>query len=164
MGPLRPTRPPANTMSAAPLATAVPLPIATPMSARASAGASFTPSPVIATTWPWGQRKEESERGHGVLIHRRACIVAKPQQHSTQQNDEQHIAHMPSNSPGPSAAPQASVYASVQPGSSPPVEKPLQPAPQERRPGHQTPGLRDACVGLRGMGGAGVWNLQMHGE
>jgi hypothetical protein len=43
---------PASTMSAAPFATAVPEPMATPMSARASAGASFTPSPVIATTWP----------------------------------------------------------------------------------------------------------------
>ena len=28
------------------------MPIATPMSACLSAGASFTPSPVIATTWP----------------------------------------------------------------------------------------------------------------
>ena len=49
----------ASTMSAAPLATAVPEPIATPMLARLSAGASFTPSPVIATTCPasckgWG--------------------------------------------------------------------------------------------------------------
>ena len=34
-------------------ATSVPeTPMATPMSARRSAGASFTPSPVIATTWP----------------------------------------------------------------------------------------------------------------
>lgn len=41
-----------RTMSAACLATAVPEPIAMPMSARFSAGASFTPSPVIATTCP----------------------------------------------------------------------------------------------------------------
>ena len=40
----------ASTMSDACFATAVPLPMATPMSARFSAGASFTPSPVIATT------------------------------------------------------------------------------------------------------------------
>ena len=40
-------------MSAASRATSVPLsPIATPMSALRSAGASFTPSPVIATTCP----------------------------------------------------------------------------------------------------------------
>ena len=38
-----------NVMSAAPLATSVPLPIAQPMSAAFSAGASLTPSPVIAT-------------------------------------------------------------------------------------------------------------------
>lgn len=40
----------ASTMSEAPLATAVPDPMATPMSASLSAGASFTPSPVMATT------------------------------------------------------------------------------------------------------------------
>jgi hypothetical protein len=40
-------------MSEARFATAVPLPMATPMSARTSAGASLTPSPVIATTWPF---------------------------------------------------------------------------------------------------------------
>ena len=40
-------------MSAAPFATSVPvMPIATPMSAAFSAGASFTPSPVIATISP----------------------------------------------------------------------------------------------------------------
>ena len=43
------------TMSDACLATAVPDPMETPMSARRSAGASFTPSPVIATTWPFRQ-------------------------------------------------------------------------------------------------------------
>jgi hypothetical protein len=42
-----------RTMSAAPRAASVPpAPIATPMSARRNAGASFTPSPVMATTWP----------------------------------------------------------------------------------------------------------------
>ena len=42
-----------TTTFAALLATSVPeRPIATPTSARASAGASFTPSPVIATTAP----------------------------------------------------------------------------------------------------------------
>ena len=41
-----------SVMSAAPLATSVPvMPMAQPMSAALSAGASFTPSPVIATTW-----------------------------------------------------------------------------------------------------------------
>ena len=40
----------ASTISAASFATSVPVPIATPISARFSAGASFTPSPVIATT------------------------------------------------------------------------------------------------------------------
>ncbi len=40
-------------MSDASLETSVPvMPMATPMSARFSAGASFTPSPVIATKWP----------------------------------------------------------------------------------------------------------------
>ena len=43
----------ARTISAACLATSVPvMPIATPMSAAFSAGASLTPSPVIATTAP----------------------------------------------------------------------------------------------------------------
>ena len=42
-----------RTMSAAPLATSVPaIPIATPMSACFNAGASLTPSPVMATTLP----------------------------------------------------------------------------------------------------------------
>ena len=40
-------------MSAAPLATSVPVfPMAQPMSAAFRAGASLTPSPVMATTWP----------------------------------------------------------------------------------------------------------------
>mmetsp|Transcript_7535 Transcript_7535/g.11806 ORF Transcript_7535/g.11806 Transcript_7535/m.11806 type:complete len:405 (-) Transcript_7535:11-1225(-) len=44
----------ANTMSDASFATAVPvIPIAMPMSASLSAGASLTPSPVMATTWPF---------------------------------------------------------------------------------------------------------------
>ena len=42
-----------STIVEASRATSVPeRPIATPMSARRSAGASLTPSPVIATTWP----------------------------------------------------------------------------------------------------------------
>mmetsp|Transcript_108104 Transcript_108104/g.348966 ORF Transcript_108104/g.348966 Transcript_108104/m.348966 type:complete len:217 (+) Transcript_108104:733-1383(+) len=42
-----------KTMSDAPLATSVPwMPIATPMSAWFSAGASLTPSPVMAVTYP----------------------------------------------------------------------------------------------------------------
>ena len=46
-----------STMVAASRATSVPhRPIATPMSARRSAGASLTPSPVIATTWPCARR------------------------------------------------------------------------------------------------------------
>ena len=41
-------------MSAAPLATSVPVfPMAQPMSAARRAGASLTPSPVMATTWPF---------------------------------------------------------------------------------------------------------------
>ena len=41
-------------MSDAPFATSVPSrPMATPISARCSAGASLTPSPVIALTHPW---------------------------------------------------------------------------------------------------------------
>ena len=40
-------------IAAASFETSVPvMPIAMPMSARFSAGASLTPSPVIATTWP----------------------------------------------------------------------------------------------------------------
>ena len=43
----------ASTMSDASLAASVPfMPMATPTSARLRAGASFTPSPVMATTWP----------------------------------------------------------------------------------------------------------------
>ncbi len=42
-----------KTISAASLATSVPaIPIAIPMFARDKAGASLSPSPVIATTWP----------------------------------------------------------------------------------------------------------------
>ena len=41
-----------NTTSAASIATSVPAPIAIPMSAEANAGASFMPSPTIATR-PW---------------------------------------------------------------------------------------------------------------
>ena len=42
-----------SVMSAAPLATSVPvMPMAQPMSAALSAGASLTPSPVMATIWP----------------------------------------------------------------------------------------------------------------
>lgn len=49
----------ASTMLLACLATAVPEPMAMPMSALLRAGASLTPSPVIATTWsgsPGGRR------------------------------------------------------------------------------------------------------------
>lgn len=47
----------ANTVSAASRATSVPLtPMATPTSATLRAGASLTPSPVMATTWPWDCR------------------------------------------------------------------------------------------------------------
>ena len=43
----------AKIMEAASLDTSVPvMPIATPISAFLRAGASFTPSPVIATMWP----------------------------------------------------------------------------------------------------------------
>lgn len=43
-----------NTIAAASLETSVPvIPIATPMSAFFRAGASLTPSPVIATMWPF---------------------------------------------------------------------------------------------------------------
>ena len=58
----------ASTMSAACLATAVPDPMAIPMSARLRAGASLTPSPVMATTCPYmpGQALE-SNSGLGEL-------------------------------------------------------------------------------------------------
>ena len=43
-----------SVMSAAPLATSVPVtPMAQPMSAALSAGASLTPSPVMETISPW---------------------------------------------------------------------------------------------------------------
>ena len=52
-----------STRLAASRATSVPMPpIATPISARASAGASFTPSPVIATISPRGlQRGDDAD-------------------------------------------------------------------------------------------------------
>jgi tetratricopeptide (TPR) repeat protein len=51
---IEPKRSSVTTMSAASLATSVPrLPIATPMSARLRAGASLTPSPIIATICPF---------------------------------------------------------------------------------------------------------------
>ena len=43
-----------STTLAAPLATSVALLTAMPTSAWRSAGASFTPSPVMPTTWPRG--------------------------------------------------------------------------------------------------------------
>ena len=42
------------------LATSVPDPMATPMSAALIAGASLTPSPVMATTWPFRLRVSAS--------------------------------------------------------------------------------------------------------
>ena len=42
-----------STMSEAPLAASVAPITAIPTSARLRAGASFTPSPVIPTTWPY---------------------------------------------------------------------------------------------------------------
>mmetsp|Transcript_20074 Transcript_20074/g.50009 ORF Transcript_20074/g.50009 Transcript_20074/m.50009 type:complete len:407 (-) Transcript_20074:1182-2402(-) len=50
----------ASTISDACLATAVPDPMAMPMLARRRAGASFTPSPVIATTCPCALRSSTS--------------------------------------------------------------------------------------------------------
>lgn len=41
-----------RTMSAASMATSVPVPMATPTSARAKAGESLTPSPTMATFFP----------------------------------------------------------------------------------------------------------------
>ena len=62
-----------RTMSAVSLETSVPvIPMATPMLARFSAGASFTPSPVMATTCPlalkastifvlcWGETRQKT--------------------------------------------------------------------------------------------------------
>ena len=62
-----------STMVAASRATSVPLrPMATPMSARRSAGASLTPSPVIATTWPsCAQRVGDAQLGLRELRGRR---------------------------------------------------------------------------------------------
>ena len=42
-----------KTMSLDSFAMQVPPPIAIPMSAYYNAGASFTPSPIMATIWPW---------------------------------------------------------------------------------------------------------------
>mmetsp|Transcript_28822 Transcript_28822/g.94334 ORF Transcript_28822/g.94334 Transcript_28822/m.94334 type:complete len:217 (-) Transcript_28822:24-674(-) len=42
-----------NTTSAVSTAICAPAPMATPRSAAASAGESLTPSPTMATTWPW---------------------------------------------------------------------------------------------------------------
>ena len=61
-----------SVISAASCATSVPaMPIATPMSAFFSAGASFTPSPVIATAWPRSlQRRHDAQ-----LVGRRDARV-----------------------------------------------------------------------------------------
>ena len=58
----------ASTMSAASFETSVPvMPMAMPMSAFFSAGASFTPSPVIATTAPVAlQRLDDAQLVLGV--------------------------------------------------------------------------------------------------
>ena len=63
-------------------ATSVPeRPIATPMSARRSAGASLTPSPVIATTWPSGaQRLGDPQLGLRGGCGRRSARRALAQQ------------------------------------------------------------------------------------
>jgi hypothetical protein len=51
----------ANTIEAASLAASDPAtPIATPICAYYSAGASFTPSPVIATTYPYSPNTNQS--------------------------------------------------------------------------------------------------------
>ena len=42
-----------RTTSAASMATSVPVPMAMPTSACARAGESFTPSPTMATLFPW---------------------------------------------------------------------------------------------------------------
>ena len=49
--------PPTSVMSDASIATSAPVPMATPRSARASAGASLMPSPTIATLWPSACRR-----------------------------------------------------------------------------------------------------------
>ncbi len=49
--------PPTRVTSDASIATSAPVPIATPRSARASAGASFRPSPTIATVRPLARRR-----------------------------------------------------------------------------------------------------------
>ena len=68
-----------STMSAAPRATSVPrTPMATPMSARWSAGASFTPSPVIATTSP---------RACSTSTIRSLCSGVDAREHATRVSD-----------------------------------------------------------------------------
>src|SRR5919106_426113 len=52
--------PETSVMSEASIATSVPVPIAIPRSACARAGASLTPSPTIATTWPCSCRRRTS--------------------------------------------------------------------------------------------------------
>ncbi len=67
----------ARIIRAASLATSVPvMPMATPMSADFSAGASLTPSPVIATTCAVGlQRVDDAQlvRGRDARVHRGAA-------------------------------------------------------------------------------------------
>ena len=75
----------ASTMPADSIATSVPAPMAMPTSALASAGASFTPSPTMATVRPrfwssvtfesfsfgstWGERLVDAELGRYCIGH-----------------------------------------------------------------------------------------------
>jgi hypothetical protein len=68
----------ASTISEASFAASVPLrPIATPTSARFSAGASLTPSPVMATTAPVGlQRLDQAQLVLGLVRAKTSCLRA----------------------------------------------------------------------------------------
>ena len=78
-----------STMSAACLATAVPDPMATPMSAFFRAGASLTPSPVMATTSPCGKKEstlvtQAGARALSALLTPEALIDQTAQCHGRQ--------------------------------------------------------------------------------
>ena len=74
-------RPRIRVMPAACIATSVPVAIAMPTSAAASAGASLMPSPTMATTWPpWRRRPMSSALCCGSTS---ACTVWMPKAWAT---------------------------------------------------------------------------------
>lgn len=73
-----PSRSPSSTTPAASPATAVPPPMATPTSAQASAGASFTPSPTMATRRPSARRLRTNSAFCSGRTPARASSAAMP--------------------------------------------------------------------------------------